>query len=214
MRMKDVTGQRFGRLTAVAYFGVKGRTAKHAWRCECDCGRDVVVVGESLRSGNTTSCGCKKGAIATHGGTAGGTWSAEYTVWHSMLRRCRRPSCREFSRYGGRGITVCSRWIGPGGFDAFLSDMGHRPSPTHSLDRKNNDGNYEPGNCRWATRSEQANNRSTTKTVVFDGETMTIQELANRTGLRRQLIYSRLRNGRTVQEAISMPQKGMAAVCP
>ena len=216
MRIKDVTGQRFGRLTAIAYFGVKPgrRIGKRAWQCKCDCGREVVVVGESLRSGNTTSCGCSKGGKVTHGATVRGEWSSEYIAWHSMLKRCRNTTSRRFDRYGGRGIQVCDRWIGNGGFEAFLSDMGHRPSPSHSLDRIDNDGNYEPGNCRWATLTEQANNRSSTKTVVFNGEAMKIHELASRTGVRRELIWSRLRRGLTVEEAISIPERGRAMRCP
>lgn len=142
--MINLTGQRFGRLVAT-------QRAPHArrvhWRCACDCGGEAVVSADRLRSGKTGSCGCRR-----HGQSR----LPEYRVWATMLERCRRPRAANYHNYGGRGIGVCERWLD---FDAFYADMGARPSPKHSIDRIDNDGNYEPGNCRWATASEQNRNK-------------------------------------------------------
>lgn len=162
MRRLQLAGQRFGRLVALRDVG--SACQQRLWHCRCDCGDEVTVMARSLRSGNTKSCGCwnrERASAAmsrrniTHGGAHHAHRHPLYQTWLSMRQRCTNPNVNNYHRYGGRGITVCTRWQD---FAAFLSDVGERPSPQHSLDRIQNDGNYEPGNVRWATRVEQARN--------------------------------------------------------
>ena len=155
-------GQVFGRLTVLERVPDKGRGG-HRFRCRCSCGNTTETNGYVLRVGDSSSCGCRRSEVAkqkatTHGHCPGGGHSLEYGVWSAMLARVRATTGRRFEYYGARGITVCDRWLK---FENFLADMGPRPSPEHSIDRKSNDGNYEPGNCRWATKKEQAENRRT-----------------------------------------------------
>ncbi|SRR6266404_8515046 len=156
-------GDRYGRLTVV---DENGRTphGQVMVDCLCDCGAPVNVRGYSLRQGRTQSCGCLQAgrvveAVTTHGHTTGRTrgeqWSPTYLSWSAMIARCMNPRGSHYYLYGGRGITVCDRWLA---FENFLIDMGKRPA-NRTLDRINNDGNYEPGNCRWATVLEQSRNK-------------------------------------------------------
>ena len=154
MKLIDLINTRFGKLVAVEKTKI-GRQV--AYRCKCDCGQETTVRSQSLRRGETTSCGCvraekMRSEKTTHGLYRTGT----YNSWRSMLARCKDSSHKQFKDYGGRGITVCQAW--QDSFEAFLAAMGERPSGT-TLDRIETDGNYEPGNCRWATRTEQNRNK-------------------------------------------------------
>lgn len=160
----NLTGQRFGRLTVIERAENKGKKA--AWRAVCDCGKGVAVRGEVLTRGDTRSCGCLRREASRarrpplnerHGHSPKyGPHSREYNSWHSAKQRCGNEHNKRWKHYGGRGITMCERWRES--FENFLADMGPRPAGK-TLDRVNNNGNYEPGNCRWATTKEQRANQ-------------------------------------------------------
>lgn len=162
--VKDLTGKQFGRLLVERQNG-RSKSGSVMWECLCDCGKRKTVRGSHLTSGSTLSCGCEHREIASatalrHGHSTSGRTSSTYNSWARMIDRCTNEKNNRFARYGGRGITVCTRWRK---FENFLADMGEKPDKDLSIDRINNDGNYEPGNCRWATPAEQARNRSTSK---------------------------------------------------
>lgn len=125
----------------------------------------------------------------------------EYRIWCNMKERCYSPTNNRFHTYGGRGIRICGRWIND--FETFYKDMGPRPSPKHSIERIHNDGNYEPSNCKWATRLEQANNTSTNRHLAHNGETHTLAEWSRITGMKVPMIWQRLRRGWPVSEALT-----------
>jgi hypothetical protein len=207
--MIDRTGIRYGRLVALRLAGKQGH--RLLWECQCDCGKKSVHLGEALSAGITKSCGCQKlrGLIernqrsATHGMTN----TPEFNTWQGIKQRCYWPRYSQFHRYGGRGITVCDRWLGKGGFENFLTDMGKRPTRFHQLDRVNNDGNYEPGNCRWATPKEQADNRSTTVMLVAFGRKQAVGKWSKEFGIPSFTVINRIKSGWPVEKALTQPRR-------
>lgn len=197
----DLTGQKVGRLDVIAPHRKEG-VEKLFYECRCECGNTRIVGAQNLRRGMTKSCGClqkerTRQASLKHGVSR----TSIHNVWSSMLQRCNDAGHHAYSDYGGRGIKVCDRWLK---FENFLADMGMPPQKGLTLDRfPNNDGNYEPGNVRWATKKEQANNRRSSRILAFNGESMTIAQWEDRQGFRRGLINTRLQDGWTVERAIT-----------
>lgn len=198
----QMEGRVIGLWTVLSPAGMT-RDGKFLWLARCQCGTETVVRGLHLRNGHSRSCGClrKEGYAFKHGMSE----SREYWIYQKMMDRCTRPSMQPtFSHYGGRGISVCQRWMDS--FEAFFSDMGSCP-PGLSLDRINNDGNYEPNNCRWATRIMQARNKTTTRWITVDGVTASLAEWAEKSGLSRSTIGMRLHKGCTPKCAVfSLPR--------
>jgi hypothetical protein len=157
---KNVAGQKFGRLTALAPIGVVMPGKGIVWHCRCDCGKEVGLRGTHLLSGATQSCGCygaerERTGTPTHGKRS----SRVYNIYLKMRDRCLNPRCDSYRWYGARGVTICERWLE--GFENFYADMGDPPTDRHSIDRIDPNGNYEPGNCRWADPVTQTRNRRT-----------------------------------------------------
>ena len=195
---------RFGRLVIVKEIAPRiGRNSRPQRRftCLCDCGNSTEVRLRSLMQGHTKSCGCLQREIVINRSTKhGGSGTALYLVWNNMWRRCTDPGNSRYSQYGGRGIKVCSRW---GSFENFRADMGERPSG-HSLDRINNDGDYEPGNCRWATVTQQAFNKQCTRHVTIGGVTRPMTQWIALRRVSKTVVYRRIRRGLTAEQAIEM----------
>lgn len=209
-KIKDITGQRFGRLVALGYVGNILMGKKNApfagWLCRCDCGNTKVVIGSNLRLGYTQSCGCLQKERASNAsrrhGQAHKDKSAEYKTWEGMISRCTNARTSGYPNYGGRGISVCDRWRN---FEFFLEDMGTRPTPRHSLDRIDVNGNYEKSNCRWVTKETQANNTRTNVYLVHNGDTATIAQWSRRIGIKSGTIWYRLNHGWSVDAALTTP---------
>lgn len=188
----NLLGLRFGRLLVIADGHGTPRHSK--WLCRCDCGIEREVFSDALTAGRTRSCGCLRREESIARFTKHGLSKSPEMYTHNMMRqRCHNPKNKAYPYYGGRGIYVCDRWRES--FENFLEDMGPRPSPKHSLDRKDNDGPYSPENCRWATKREQMRNRSDNRWLTIAGETKCIGDWEKEAGLNQGIIGSRIRRG-------------------
>ena len=166
---------------------------------KCICGKEFIDRIDKVQGGGSKGCGCRKGN-PTHGYTTGQK-TDEYNIWCKIKDRCRN---KNDLRYGGRGIIICERWLGS--FENFLSDMGKRPTPKHSIDRIDNDGNYEPSNCKWATKTEQARNRRSNVFITYNNETHCLNEWAEKLSMPPMTLWSRLyRYGWSIEKAITFP---------
>lgn len=203
-------GQRIGRLTVAGRAEDGLRRGERRWDCICDCGaKKTIDQGHLLAKNGTRSCGCLtieavKKANTTHGQLK----TPEYRAWRNMLGRCENKAHNSYFRYGGRGISICDRWKD---FNKFVEDMGSRPSPKHSLDRIDNEGNYEPSNCRWATDSEQLRNTSSNLWIEWNGERRTAVEWAEKLGIKVRHIYDRIYSGWEVERVLF--QKARKSPC-
>lgn len=208
-KFKDITGQQFGWLRVMSHDGKAGN-GQSKWLCECVCGKVTSVLGPNLRLGTSKSCGCKRNELLStartrHGESRRGHRSPEYIAWWSMVARCCNPGHTSYADYGGRGISVCESWRIS--YEAFLHDIGRRPSKKHSLDRIDVNGNYCLENCRWATHTQQCRNRRSNTFVECFGERRTIVEWSEVTGLSRLLIANRLRAKWDAERALSEPPR-------
>jgi hypothetical protein len=201
----DYTPERFGRLATVGpQFMVRGHRRQVL---ECDCGNIVVLrIGNIGRS--TVSCGCKRRDSASetsyrHGHSVDYVASVEHCAWRAMKGRCLNSRNKAFKYYGGRGIKVCDRWLHS--FENFYSDMGPRPSPSHSIERKEVNGDYEPSNCVWADKLVQANNKRTSRYLTVAGRTMTLAEWARESGINYGTLKYRLKIGWSDERAVTEP---------
>lgn len=176
--IKDISGQRFGRLTAISLAPDSKPTQ---WICVCQCGTTVIIRSCNLRSGASASCGClHRDGLADRNSRHRMTASREYGTWRSAKRRCFSPNDTNYKHYGGRGITMCDEW--KNSFEAFYAYVGDCP-PGYSLDRINNDGNYEPGNVRWASSATQSLNQRSNILITHNGKTQTVAQWSEETGI-------------------------------
>ncbi len=195
-------GQRFGRLLVIKEIRIEPQNERR-FLCLCDCGNKHEAGYGNLRAGNVRSCGCfGRTHSITHGCTANRKRTRAYSSWAAMRQRCTDPNFWAFDHYGGRGITICKRWRHS--FENFLADMGE-PAKGMTLDRIDNDGGYSPENCRWATRKEQANNSRKNVMVTFRGKTQSLSRWSEEVGIRPERISRRLKNGWSVEQALTIP---------
>ncbi len=182
----------------------RGRRRYSQWHCLCDCGNEAIADASKMKTGTKKSCGCLQATgiaarTLAHGQARRGAATPVYRLWNGIKKRCFDASHNSFHRYGGRGIGMHEAWRAS--FETFAAAVGERPSAAHSLDRIDNDGNYEPGNVRWATAAEQANNTSVNVRYEFGGEHLTLPQVAAKVGLPESTIENRLKVGRSLQEA-------------
>lgn len=195
----NIVGQRFGRLTVVSETEDRSTNGELKYLCKCDCGDTKVIVGTSLRGGKTRSCGCLSAeAISKRAKTHGKSKTRLFNIWVGMHDRCYNPNRKEYDDYGGRGIQVCDEW--KDNFQAFYDwSMENGYSDNLSIDRQDNDGNYEPSNCRWTTRKVQSDNTRLTVHITVNGETKNIGEWAETVGVARSTISRHYKLGDVVE---------------
>lgn len=199
---RNLTDKRFGKLTVIEITG-RNKYKKVLWLCRCDCGNEKVLVSSDLLQGKVRSCGCliieaiKKRCIKHNR-----TKTPEYHIFQDARRRCQNPDYSKYHNYGGRGIEF--RF---GNFNEFFKELGERPSKKHSLDRINNNGHYEKGNVRWATKEEQQENRRTTPRAFYNGKTRTAKEISELTGVSPRIIARRIRWGYCPDCMVSLVKK-------
>lgn len=205
---KDLNGRRFGKLEVVelAEWHITPAGKKlNRWRCQCDCGAEVCVVTASLlKPKGTRSCGCYRSEWTLANKTTHRREPLDlWRCWCHIRARCHAPGNKQYRHYGGRGIKVCERWRNS--FESFVADMGPKPTPQHSIDRIDNDGDYCPENCRWATPTMQARNKRNSTLITFDGETLPLAAWAERLGMSYGVLRHRLDGGWPVQQAFTHP---------
>jgi hypothetical protein len=188
----DLMGKRFGKLTVI-----ERRNEHRAWLCRCDCGHEKIVSTNHLLSGSVISCGCLWNQTGLNLTTL---YHSEHLSWLGMRSRCFNPKNPAYRHYGGRGITICERWLS---FTNFLSDMQQKPTPQHTIERRNNNGPYAPDNCYWATRKVQSLNRRVNHLLTLHNKTQCISEWAEELGINQGVIRNRLKRGWPIERTLS-----------
>lgn len=194
----NLSGRKFGRLKAIAP-AFKKRSSYY-WKCDCECGKSKVVLGAKLTGGRTRSCGClRTEMLIARASTHRMSKTRAYGIWNGILNRCNNKNVAAYPRYGGRGIKVCDRWMR---FEPFYLDMGEPPA-NYSIERKDNDGDYCPENCVWATRLEQNRNSRKNVYLTINGVTKCISEWASIIGVKSGTLHARIKRGWTVEAAVN-----------
>jgi len=195
----DLTGQKFGKLTAIKPVGTN-KSGNTLWKCKCDCGNSSVVINSNLTRGNSKSCGCTNSERLIKRNTKHNLcYTPIYNVWSSMKERCRNKNCKEYVHYGGRGIKICDEWMD---FNNFYNGMIGTYKKGLSLDRINVNGNYEPSNCRWVTQLRQCNNKRNNLYLTIDGVTATLADICRSYNVGYQKVWKRLKRGWPIEEAV------------
>lgn len=213
-RTKDLKNSKFGKLLVVEFMGYKNKRAE--WLCKCDCGNEICVPAHRLISGNTKSCGCYMRECViktktTHGGSKRKQKERLYNIWNGMKNRCFNEKDKNYKNYGARGITVCQQWKEDYGlFRKWAMENGYNDNLT--IDRISNNGNYEPSNCRWATREEQNNNTRQNHYIEYNGKVKTLSQWATYYGLTRSCLKGRIRKGWETEKALTTPQRNKKAM--
>lgn len=195
----DLTGLRFSKWMVIDKNAIRSKHGEVLWNCVCDCGNTSKVKAANLIRNTSKSCGCEQ-----HAHTHNMTGTKTFKSWDSMKQRCLNSKAPDFCRYGGRGISICNRWINS--FDNFLSDMGLRPEGK-TLDRIDVNGNYTPENCRWATKQEQEQNKRQTLKVTAFGETKSVHEWSSQYNISARIIYERIKVGWEPERALVTPNR-------
>lgn len=196
-KLNDLTGEVYGRLEVISFSRMNGKTS--IWNCQCSCGTIKEIRMTDLKSGLTLSCGCLlREKIVTHGKTK----SRIYRIWRGMIQRCTNPRHELYYNYGGRGVTVCDEWKN---FESFYRDMGDPPDDALTLERKDNEIGYCIGNCTWATRAEQSNNKRTNVFLEYKGKRQTVTQWAREIGLDPSVLRGRLRRGWDLERSFTEP---------
>lgn len=203
---RDFTGERIGRLTVIGE-GPLDKWKNKQWACLCDCGKEKIIASSSIRSGATKSCGCLNSDSARERATKHGLrLHPLYTTWKGMRQRCNDSRSSSYALYGGRGITVCERWKS---FASFLEDMGEKPSPDHTIERKNNNLGYSKDNCMWAASEIQANNKRNNRIFTLGDKAMTLAQWAREIGVPRRTLALRMdKLGWTPERALTTKSGG------
>lgn len=189
-------GMRFGRWLVVEKSAHR-QYGQTTWLCRCDCGNEALVASALLTNNKSKSCGCyRKEYHLTHGKSG----SLMHKRWSNMIQRCTNANNSEYHNYGGRGIKVCSRWRT---FEYFLADMGEPPEGKTDLDRIDNNGDYEPNNCRWVSRSENLSNKRNNRNLTFEGRTQTMAQWSRELGINFKTLQLRIKYGWSVEKALT-----------
>mgnify|MGYP007003809897 CR=1 FL=1 len=208
-KRQNLIGEKFGRLEVISEAG-RSKQGRRLWKCKCTCGNETILNTNVLISGTTKSCGCLRNEVARERMTTHGISNSRlFSIWSAMKKRCYNKNFFQYNHYGGRGITICPEWLH--NFQAFYDwamANGYRDDLT--IERKNNDKGYSPDNCRWATNKEQQNNKRTNRILTLNGETHTVSEWGEITGLNRRLIEDRItRLGWSDEKALTTPKRNM-----
>lgn len=200
---KNEVGNRYGKLLVLEYAGTNGHNA--LWKCKCDCGKECVKLGVSLRCGHTRSCGCYHKEQLSERNTKYKVCAPRrlYQTWRGMIDRCENPKAKYYCNYGGRGISVCTEWHEFETFAKWALNNGYTKELT--IDRMDNDGSYCPENCKWSTKIEQENNKRSNRKVTINGETKNLCQWCELYGIKEVSVYSRMRYGWDIEKAIKTP---------